>query len=154
MECDVEGCPLDDDQLRDLYDYLCRHLVPQNGTVLCPHEHEVTLRWLTERNLPSTVLSYLQMEGGKCDCEIGSTVIAKLLKARATGQGTDETTNNRLLLKVPEAARMLNISRSKLYELVKHDQVPYTHIGKSLRLHRDVLNNWIKANHKWPAPAA
>lgn len=48
-----------------------------------------------------------------------------------------------LLVSVPEAARLLNISRSKTYQLVAEGEIPALHIGRSTRIRRQDLTVWI-----------
>jgi excisionase family DNA binding protein len=48
-----------------------------------------------------------------------------------------------LLLRVSEAAKLLGVSRSKTYELVASGQVPVVRIGRSVRVVRRELEQWI-----------
>jgi excisionase family DNA binding protein len=48
-----------------------------------------------------------------------------------------------LLLRVPEVARLLGISRSAMYQLVASAQVPVVRIGRSIRVVRKGLEAWI-----------
>jgi excisionase family DNA binding protein len=50
-----------------------------------------------------------------------------------------------LLLRPTEAARLLGISRSKLYELLAADEIPAIHIGRSVRIPLAQLRDWIDA---------
>jgi excisionase family DNA binding protein len=53
--------------------------------------------------------------------------------------------NQRILLRVSAAAELLDISRSKLYELINQGQVPHVRIGNSLRLPVESLRaDWGK----------
>ncbi|SKA30942.1 DNA binding domain-containing protein, excisionase family [Marinactinospora thermotolerans DSM 45154] len=49
----------------------------------------------------------------------------------------------RLLLTVPEAARMLAVSRSKLYELLASGEVRSLRIGGSRRIPVSALNDYV-----------
>ncbi len=47
------------------------------------------------------------------------------------------------LLTVPEMARILKISRSKAYALVKEKDFPIIKIGKCIRISKKMLLNWL-----------
>lgn len=49
-----------------------------------------------------------------------------------------------LLLRVDEAAKMLQIGRNKVYELVATGEIPSLHIGRQLRIPTDGLREWIR----------
>ena len=49
-----------------------------------------------------------------------------------------------LLLRISAASRKLSVSRSKLYVLIKKDQVPWVRIGGSLRIPVQALRAWIE----------
>jgi excisionase family DNA binding protein len=49
----------------------------------------------------------------------------------------------KLLLTISEAARLLSIGRSTLYELIGSGQVPTIHIGRSVRVPADGLRHWL-----------
>lgn len=46
-------------------------------------------------------------------------------------------------LKVPEVAEMLQIARSRAYELVGNGEIPSVRIGRSLRVSRKELERWL-----------
>ena len=50
-----------------------------------------------------------------------------------------------LLLRPTEAARLLGISRSKLYELLNSGEIPTLHIGRSVRIPLAALHSWIES---------
>jgi excisionase family DNA binding protein len=50
---------------------------------------------------------------------------------------------NRLLLTVPEAARLLRISRNLAYELVAKGELPAVRFGRVIRVPRRSLEDWI-----------
>lgn len=52
-----------------------------------------------------------------------------------------ESGNN--LLTVPEMARMLKISRSKAYSLIKEKGFPIIKIGKCIRISPKSVLNWL-----------
>ena len=61
-----------------------------------------------------------------------------------------------LLLKVPDAARLLNISRDHCYELIARGEIPHIRLGRVIRIPRVGLEQWIAgmAGISEPAPAA
>ena len=52
--------------------------------------------------------------------------------------------SNRLLLRPMEAAELLGVGRSKLYELIADGNIPTVHIGKRLRIPVEELKAWIQ----------
>jgi excisionase family DNA binding protein len=50
-----------------------------------------------------------------------------------------------LLVKVPQAAAMLGISRTKLYELITRKEIPVCRIDRSVRIAVETLEEWVKA---------
>ncbi len=52
--------------------------------------------------------------------------------------------NNRILLRVPEAADLLGLSRATLYALLAGDsQIPVVRIGRSVRIPLAGLQQWV-----------
>ena len=47
-------------------------------------------------------------------------------------------------LKVPEVAEVLRIARSRAYELVADGKIPSVRIGRSVRVSRKELDNWLE----------
>jgi putative molybdopterin biosynthesis protein len=47
---------------------------------------------------------------------------------------------------IPEVAKYLKISKSKLYYLVQRNQIPHVRIGRNVRIRKADLNAWIEAN--------
>jgi excisionase family DNA binding protein len=47
-------------------------------------------------------------------------------------------------LKVPEVAEMLQIARSRAYELVADGEIPAIKIGRSVRVSRKELDRWLE----------
>jgi excisionase family DNA binding protein len=47
-------------------------------------------------------------------------------------------------LKVPEAAKVLRIARSRAYELVADGEIPAVKIGRSVRVSRRELDRWLE----------
>ncbi len=50
--------------------------------------------------------------------------------------------NDHLVLTVPEAARLLRISRSLAYELVARGELPAIRLGRAIRIRRLALDSW------------
>ena len=49
-----------------------------------------------------------------------------------------------LLIRIPEAARLLGISRAKLYAMALEGAVPgVVRLGRSVRISREVLLRWV-----------
>lgn len=56
----------------------------------------------------------------------------------------NEPENWPLLLRIDEASKLLNVSRSTLYKLIAQGVVPSIRLGGgSLRVPREVLQNWL-----------
>jgi len=59
------------------------------------------------------------------------------------------------LLDANEAARLLQVPRSTLYELVRSRGLPHVRIGRALRFTREDLGQWIAKNtYKGPPSGA
>lgn len=59
----------------------------------------------------------------------------------------------RTLVTVVEAGEIMGVGRSKAYELVKEDRMPgLVRLGKSVRVHRQVLLDWLEAEARASAP--
>jgi excisionase family DNA binding protein len=54
-----------------------------------------------------------------------------------------ETFERRLLLRPAEAAEMLAVSRSRVYELISAGVIPHIRIGGSLRVPVAELDRWV-----------
>ncbi len=50
------------------------------------------------------------------------------------------------LLDAREAAKLLHVPRSTLYELVRSRGLPHVRVGRTLRFTRQDLSAWITAN--------
>ena len=50
------------------------------------------------------------------------------------------------LLNAAEAAHLLNVPRSTLYELVRSRHLPHVRVGRSLRFTRQALALWVAQN--------
>lgn len=56
-----------------------------------------------------------------------------------------EGTMEKLLLRPREAAEVLGLCRSKVYELIASGTIPSITIGKSRRIPLDALREWVRA---------
>jgi excisionase family DNA binding protein len=50
-----------------------------------------------------------------------------------------------LLLKVTEAAKLLQLGRDRIYELVASGRLPALHFGRTIRIPRDALARFIES---------
>ena len=48
------------------------------------------------------------------------------------------------ILTIPEVARYLKISKSKIYSLVSREEIPHLKIGRNVRIRRKDLQAWIE----------
>jgi len=48
------------------------------------------------------------------------------------------------LLKIKEAAALLNVNPRHLYVLVRQKKVPYVRVGKAIRFSIEALSEWAK----------
>lgn len=51
--------------------------------------------------------------------------------------------NERLLLKVEDAAALCDVSRSTFYQLISSGRIPVVRIGRAVRIPRAWLEKWI-----------
>lgn len=67
----------------------------------------------------------------------------------------EKITANPLLTKtvytVSEVAKILAISKSTAYEAVRRQQIPHIKICNSIRVPAFALENWLRAEGRWPA---
>ena len=49
-----------------------------------------------------------------------------------------------LALKPEQAAQLLQISRSRIYELIRENKVPHVRVGNSIRIPRRALEAWLE----------
>lgn len=60
----------------------------------------------------------------------------------------------RLAYTIKEAAEMLGLSKSRLYEMVQFDEIPYMKIGGKILLPKKELESWLKQRVVIPQPRA
>ena len=53
-----------------------------------------------------------------------------------------------LLLSIPEAAAVLRLSRTKVYQLIDVEDLPIVRFGRAVRVPRASLQNWIEQRMK------
>lgn len=53
--------------------------------------------------------------------------------------------NEALLMTVPEAAKLLRIGRNHAYELVATGEIPAIRLGRTIRVPRHALEQWLEA---------
>jgi excisionase family DNA binding protein len=54
-----------------------------------------------------------------------------------------------LLLSIPEVARLLRLSRTKVYELIAVEGLPVVRFGRAVRVSRASLEQWIQERERW-----
>jgi excisionase family DNA binding protein len=52
--------------------------------------------------------------------------------------------SERLLLRLPEAAVVLGLGRSTVYELVQRGELPSVHVGRAVRIPAMALRRWVE----------
>ena len=65
---------------------------------------------------------------------------------RCSGSSAGGIDPERLLLKAPEVARMLGLARSTVYVMISAGELESVRKGKSVRVPRAALDEWIKRN--------
>jgi excisionase family DNA binding protein len=50
-----------------------------------------------------------------------------------------------MLLRIGEAAQLLGVGRSTIYQLITAGTIPVVRIGRSVRVSRAVLDAWVRA---------
>lgn len=62
-----------------------------------------------------------------------------------TPQGPLATTHQPLLITVEEAAKLLSIGRTKMYELINNEGLPVHRFGTMVRISVTELQEWLDA---------
>lgn len=52
------------------------------------------------------------------------------------------------LLKVNEAAELLNVCRATIYNMINQKNLPYIKVGRSTRFKEEALLKWIEEQNK------
>ncbi len=50
------------------------------------------------------------------------------------------------ILTIPEVARYLRLSKSKIYYLIQRKEIPHIRIGKNVRIKESDLEKWLDKN--------
>jgi excisionase family DNA binding protein len=53
--------------------------------------------------------------------------------------------DHRVLLRIPEAAERLALSRSAVYRLIWSGELPVVKIGTAIRIPSDAIREWVEA---------
>ncbi|HJZ04909.1 MAG TPA: helix-turn-helix domain-containing protein [Patescibacteria group bacterium] len=56
------------------------------------------------------------------------------------------------IMTIPEVARYLKISKSKIYYMVQKKQIPHIRLGRNVRIKGSELLNWLekmKSGYSW-----
>jgi excisionase family DNA binding protein len=62
-----------------------------------------------------------------------------------------ETTQNTvqpLLLTISEAAKLLSLGRTKVYELIAHEGLPVVRFGRAIRVSSISLKRWVESREQ------
>ncbi len=59
-----------------------------------------------------------------------------------------EAPTQRLLLRVPEAAKALGLGRTKIYELITAGELPVIRVGRAVRVSVTALQKWVEQQGK------
>jgi excisionase family DNA binding protein len=49
-----------------------------------------------------------------------------------------------LIALIPEAAQLIGVSRTTVYQLIAQKRLPVIRIGKSMRVPADALREWVR----------
>lgn len=88
--------------------------------------------------------------GEKQGRRAGSSDVTDAMGARVGQQGQTQMADAPLLseplMTANEAAKLLRVPRSTLYELVRSRDLPHIRVGRALRFTRADLGTWLAAN--------
>jgi excisionase family DNA binding protein len=62
--------------------------------------------------------------------------------------------DDRLLLRITEAAALLGIGRSKMFELLASGEIPVIRLGRVVRVPREGLREWVRWRSSRPTEEA
>jgi excisionase family DNA binding protein len=48
------------------------------------------------------------------------------------------------IMTIPEVARYLKMSKSKVYYLIQHKEIPHIKVGRNVRVRESDLNRWLQ----------
>ncbi len=72
---------------------------------------------------------------------------SKLLEVKevvSMGMQRKEVMLQPLLLSIPEAAKLLRLSRTKVYELIAVEGLPVVRFGRAVRVSAKALEQWVE----------
>ena len=72
---------------------------------------------------------------------------ASLLEREELDIGTDDI----VLLRAVEVSRLLGLSRSQVYQMMADGRLPVIRIGRAIRVPKQALAEWIRANTTAPS---
>uniref|UniRef100_A0A7V3KNU6 DNA-binding protein n=1 Tax=candidate division WOR-3 bacterium TaxID=2052148 RepID=A0A7V3KNU6_UNCW3 len=52
---------------------------------------------------------------------------------------------NDQIMTIPEVAKYLKLSKSKVYYLVQHRRIPHIRIGRNVRIRETELEKWLRS---------
>lgn len=56
----------------------------------------------------------------------------------------DETPSSPLLITIPEVAKLLNLGKTKVYELIWKENLPVQKFGRAVRVSPHELQQWLE----------
>lgn len=63
-------------------------------------------------------------------------------------QHTKQSTSQPLLLTIKDIMGILQLGRTKIYELIKGEGLPVQHFGRAVRIRPEALEAWLKARER------
>lgn len=72
------------------------------------------------------------------------TTMIQTKRAAQVGQKMDIPVAQRLLMRPDEAAAMLSVGRSTIYELMRRGELPSVHIGRASRIPTSAIVHFVK----------
>jgi excisionase family DNA binding protein len=74
------------------------------------------------------------------------TVVSAGPEALIDAQAERRESDDVVLLRAVEVSRLLGLSRSQVYEMMGDGRLPIIRIGRSIRVPKRALSEWIAAN--------
>jgi excisionase family DNA binding protein len=71
-----------------------------------------------------------------------------MVKGKESMESQNEVPTQRLLLRVPEVAKALGLSRTKVYELIAAGELPVIRLGRAVRVSVTALQKWVEEHDK------
>jgi excisionase family DNA binding protein len=73
-------------------------------------------------------------------------------KGKGSMENQNEAPTPRLLLRVPEVAKVLGLGRTKVYELIATGELPVIRLGRAVRVSVAALQKWVEEREKQSLP--